>query len=691
MAQDEWIYEFNHFRLHPAERRFLCESTPVPITPKAFEVLLILVRNCGHLVDKSTLVCDVWGKTHVEEGNLAVTISMLRKALGDDRGEHKFIETVSKKGYRFLAIVNKVRVVPPVADASLDGEELTGNSLLTPPNILITDAFIPKAKAPSRRIAWVAAFLVMGVIGGEGIHYRSNVFASRSLGRTVRSIAVLPFATQVSDATGSHIGMGIADDLITEFGTTDHIKVRPASAVMKYASGKVDLTAIADEQEVDALVIGSVKESGRQLHVTARLVSPSGITYWSGEFEKPLAQMTEVEEQIETQVVQALYPDRKPIGQRREASRDPEAYELYIEGRYFWNKRTEEGFRRSIECFQQAVLKDPEYADAYAGLADSYTLLASYGVEPEQEAYPNAKAAALKALQLDDSLAEAHTSLGMVALYYEWNWPKADREFRRAIELNPRYSLAQTWYALYFSAMGQPDQAIDDALRAQELDPVSLMSNTELGRVYYWNRKYDKAIATFRHALELDPYFARAHTRLGMALAAEKNYPDAIHEFQVASTLTGHDPYLDGLIGYSEAMDGNTKVAHQILTNLIDQSRHQFVPGFSVALVCIGLGDRNQAMDWLEKAYQDRSTYMVYAQSDPLLDSVRSDPRFANLMLLMGFQDGREAQIGVQVFPSERSHFVSHKGKSVATYDKSGSEAKPLWGWPHFGQPVNLF
>jgi tetratricopeptide (TPR) repeat protein len=278
-------------------------------------------------------------------------------------------------------------------------------------------------------------------------------------------------------------------------------------------------------------------------------------------------------------------------------------------------------------------------------LADSYTLLASYGVEPTQEAYPNAKAAALRALQLDDSLAEAHTSLGMVALYYEWDWPKADREFRRAIELNPNYAQAHIWDALYFVAMGQPDQALQHALRAQELDPVSLMAHVELGRVYYRNRQYDKAVASLKHALELDPYFARAHTSLGMVWTAQKNYPEAIRESQEASRLSDPDPYLDGLTGYAEAMGGNTKTARRMLSDLIERSRHQYVPAFSVALVYIGLGDRNQAMDWLEKAYQDRSTYMVYSKVDPLLDPVRSDPRFVALMFRMALQDGRSTHI----------------------------------------------
>jgi len=646
VAQDEYIYEFGRFQLNPSEHLLLCDNEPVPVTAKAFQTLLVLVRNCGHLVDKSELVNVVWGETFVEEGNLAVTISILRKVLGDDRNAHKYIETVSKQGYRFLPVVNKVRAAPPPTDSLPVDEEIPNDLPSFPKDVSAPDAVIASARTQSKGYVWlVASLAAIGIISIVALYILSSIRSSRNLGRTIHSIAVLPFEMQGSDAASSHIGMGIADDLIRRLGGTDHIEVRPADAVVKYASVKIDAAAIAQEQKVDALLTGTINNSDGKIHITARLLSSNGKTLWHGDFEKPFAQMADLEDQIEVQVVRTLYPDRKPLIQPKQVSRDPAAYQLYTEGRYFWNKRTETGFRHSIECFQQALLRDPGYADAYAGLADSYTLLASYGVEPTQEAYPNAKAAALRALQLDDSLAEAHTSLGMVALYYEWDWPKADREFRRAIELNPNYAQAHIWDALYFVAMGQPDQALQQALRAQELDPVSLMAHVELGRVYYRNRQYDKAVASLKHALELDPYFARAHTSLGMVWTAQKNYPEAIRESQEASRLSDPDPYLDGLTGYAEAMGGNTKTARRMLSDLIERSRHQYVPAFSVALVYIGLGDRNQAMDWLEKAYQDRSTYMVYSKVDPLLDPVRSDPRFVALMFRMALQDGRSTHI----------------------------------------------
>lgn len=518
MPCDESIYEFGQYQLNPAEHLLSCDGKAIPVTAKAFQTLLVLVRNCGHLVDRSQLLSEVWGETFVEEANLSVTISMLRKALGDDRSDHKYIETVAKQGYRFLPKVTKFNAPAPSAESQSVAAPISEPTLrLDQP-----------ANRGNRLFWWV----------------------SLPLGLAVLTSAVL------------------------------------------YVTFTWHVAAGATSNSVPPEITGG----------------------------RPAAGLRNLPE--------------SPV---KEAAPNRDANQLYTEGRFFWNKRTEEGFRKSIECFQQAVLKDQGFADAYAGLADSYTLLASYGVEPATEAYPNAKAAALKALQLNDSLAEAHTSLGMVELYYEWNWTEADKQFKKAIALNPNYPLAHTWDALFLAATGQHALALQEAQRARDLDPVSLMANTELGRVYYWNRQYDKAIACFRHALELDPYFPRAHTRLGMALAADGDYSDAIREFEEAGKVSSHDPYLYGLLGYAKARSGNSQAARKMLADLMERSHREYVPAFSVALLDIGLGNREQALDWLEKAYQDRSTYMVYANIDPLLDSVRPDPRFKKLMERMAF------------------------------------------------------
>lgn len=432
------LYEFGPFRVFPAERLLVREGLPIAVTGKAFDALLVLIQARGHLIEKSKLMAAIWGDTFVEEGNLTVTISVLRKALCDTGNE--YIQTIARHGYRFVADVHEI-------------------------------------------------------IG-------------------VKSLSVLP--------------------------------VPPSSPRLK--------------------------------------------------------------------------------------TKNTLAYRLYLRGRYFWNKRTEDGLLRSIECFNHAIAEDPTYSLAYVGLADAYVLLEFYGVQPTQQAYPNAKAAALRALEIEDSLAEAHTSLGMVSFFCEWSWQDAEKEFRRAITLNPNYALAYEWYAMVLAALGQQKEALSQIQHAQELDPLSLIINTEVGRVLYLSRQYDLAIRVYGHVLDLDPQFVLARTRLGMAYAAVGRFDDAILQFRQAKMISASDPYLEGLLGYAKARSGNVGDAYQILESLRQRSSNQYTPAFAMALVYIGLGDERHAFEWLDSARQNRSTHFIFAKEDSLLDPVRSDPRFGALL-----------------------------------------------------------
>jgi tetratricopeptide (TPR) repeat protein len=297
-----------------------------------------------------------------------------------------------------------------------------------------------------------------------------------------------------------------------------------------------------------------------------------------------------------------------------------------------------------VEYFEQAAIQDAHSAVTYAGLADAYVLLDSYGVESSQEEYPSAKAAALKSLQLDGLLPEAHASFGMVSFFDEWNWPQAEHEFRRAIDLDPNYAMAHSWYALDLLAMGRTREAIDQAQIAQNLAPLSLIVSTEVGWAYYSSHQYGRAIDAYQNVIDLDQNFARAHTRLGMVYAAQKNFSGAILEFKKAQDLSGPDPYVDGLLGYSEALSGNTGAARKLLLDLTKRSHAEYVPAFSMALICIGLHDNDRALSWLTQSFQERSTYLVYAKTDPLLDSIRSDPRFGVLMGQIGLANSFRGQ-----------------------------------------------
>ena len=625
--QERHLYEFGPFRMDPAERLFLRDGQPVPLTAKAFDTLLVLIQRHSHLVEKQELMNTVWAGSFVEESNLTVTVSMLRKALGDEGTNHKYIQTVAKCGYRFVADVRLV--VEPEAES--------------PAPTVAAAPSLSRLTAAGRHLPRTLK-IAMAVLAALGVAV-AGVRLQHTSGARIRiqSLAVLPFRSLGTDAAHDYVGIGMADAIITKLGSTGQIVVRPTSAVLKYVSSPADPLTAGREQKVDAILDGHIQTLPERVRVTVQLVRVAdGATLWAETFEESPQHMFALEDAVAERIAQSMpvslsREERKRLGRRQ--TENIKAYQLYLRGRYFWNKRTEEGLRRSIEYFEQATTEDPNYALAYAGLAESHALLASYGVQPARQAYPNAKSAALKAVQLDSSLAEAHASLGVISLFYEWNWREAEQHCRHAIALSPNYAMAHDWYAFDLAAMGRLEEALAEMRHAEELDPVSLIINTNVGRMLYLSRRYDEAIAAYRKVIDLEPNFARAHTRLGMTYAAKRAFGDAIREFEQAHRLSGPDPYLDGLMGYSEALAGNTGAARKLLENLTERSRHQYVPPFSLALICIGLGERDRAFEWLEKAYEDRSTYMIYAKTDPMLDSLRSDPRFGELLHRMGFFD----------------------------------------------------
>ncbi len=570
------LYEFGPFRVDPEERILLREGRSVHIPTKAFDTLLVLIRNSGRLIEKSALINAVWANTFVEEGNLTVAISILRKALGDDRKKRKYIQTVEKHGYRFVGDVSKVVESKPELPAPVPG---------------------------------------------------------------IRSLTVLPFRSMNSDAVAESLGLELTEVVIARLTSTWQIIVRPTRAGLNPDS-PADPLAVGRELKVDAILAGQIETSHDRVRVTVQFVRMiDGSVQNSETFEEASENVSALADKV-TQGFARMMSIRLTGGTQSRLARlrteNSQAYQLYLEGRYFWNKRTEEGLRRSIEYFQQATTEDPHYALAYTGLADSYVLLNAFGVEPASQASPIAKAAVLKALQLDDSLAEAHASLGMVHFYYEWKWAEAEQAFQRAIAIDPNYVLAHSWYALSLGATGRYEESLSQVLRAQELDPLSLEINTVFGRIFYFSRQYERSINAYSKVIDLNPYYARAHTRLGMTYAAVGAFEDAIREFEESQRLSGFDSNLVALLGYSQALSGNTRKAYKLREELTQRRRRHYVPAFSVALICVGLGEHDQALQYLAKSYLDHSTDMVYAKTEPLLDPVRSDPRFIALLDQMG-------------------------------------------------------
>jgi len=411
---------------------------------------------------------------------------------------------------------------------------------------------------------------------------------------------------------------------------------------LQYEHSTLDPLAVGRKLKVDAILNGNIEIFPSQVRVNVQMVRVrDGFLLWAGSFQSNPQKIYSLEERIAEKVVQEgpfrLAGESKARLVRPDTE-NSKAYSLYMQGRNCFNQRTEESVKRSVGYFQRAINQDPQYALAYASLADAYVVLGSFG-EPPWQVYPHAKEAALKAVYLDDSLASAHASLAMIAFHYEWDWLRAEQEFQRSIALNPQDPMVHAWYGMYLAAVGNIRGALNQENQAKQLDPASPPVNTAAARVLYWNRQYDTAIDCYRHVLHREPKFQEAYTRFAMAYLAKSSPREAISKLEAAQQLAGYDPYLEGLLGYAQARSGNAAAARKILEELTSRSGTQYVPAFSIALVYIGLGDREHAFEWLEKSYQDHSTFMVYAKTDPLLDPLRSDPRFTALLHQMEFSD----------------------------------------------------
>ncbi len=582
MDKPELVYEFGPFRLDAPERLLLRDGEPLLLAPKAFDTLLVMVANRGRILRKDDLLKAVWPETTVEESNLSQYVSALRKVLGDDPNGHRYIETVPKLGYRFVAPVE-----------SLEAHE---------------------SRASERMAS------------------ESNV---------LRSMAVLPFKNLGSEVGDEYLGLGIADAIITRLGNLRLLIVRPTSSVRKYTSLTLDPVVAGRELRVEAVLEGSIQRCDERIRVTVQLVNVRDeAPLWAEKFDVPFRDIFTVEDSTSEQVADALIlklsrEEKKGLAKRY--TENIEAYQLYLKGRYYWNQRSSGGLKKAIESFRQAINKDPVYALAYAGLADCYNLHSHYGELSPRECFPKAKAASTKALEIDDEMAEAHTSLAFVTAWHEWDWLGAEKEFRRALELNPNYATAHHWYALYLTAQGRGSEALKEVTRAQEIDPLSLAINRDVGFVYHFGtRQCELAIEQFLKTLEMDPTFWSARWHLGLAYEQKGMYEAAIAELKQALNLAGDRSWILGELGYAYAVSGRRKEAEKVLRELRERSQERYVSAYEIALIYAGLEAKDEAFAWLEKAYLERSYALIHLKVEPMLDSLRPDSRFADLLQRIG-------------------------------------------------------
>src|SRR5450755_2600319 len=637
------LYEFGPYQLDPPERLLLCDGQSVPMPPKAFDLLVFLVERRGHLVDKDQLLKAVWPGSFVEEGNLSVTVSVLRKALNDDRGHHKYIETVSKRGYRFVAEVRQVGEAeavlarPQVIESPRQLEDSPVREL--PGVVSKSHSLIPKS------VFWTIAVAAVGL---SVLLILVKALPRRVAGATavqgpaeIRSLAVLPFQTLGAKPGEEYLGLGMADALITRLGNTGKIIVRPTSAIQKYSGPDVSPQAAGLEQGVDVVLDGRIQREADRVRLTVQLIRVrDGAQLWGETFHKEFTDIFALEDALSERLAQSIRLKLTGDESRRFTKRStekPEAYEAYVKGRYFWNKRTNKGLKKGLEYFRQAIALDPTFAEAYVGVADSYSTLGLYSVLPPKEAFAAAKEAAKKALEMDDGIAEAHATLGFIHFYYDWNTAEAGTEFRRALADNPNYAMAHSWYGETLAAMGQYQEAIAETQHALEDDPLSLIIGSNAGWTLCLAGKYDQGIEILKKTIEIDPGFPRAHFRLGRAYEQKQMYQEAIAELQEAVALSGGDPNYEGSLGHVYAVSNNVNEARKVLLDLEGRRRGQYVPAYAIALIYAGLRDQDRAFNWLEKAYEDRSNSMAYLGADPELSALHSDPRFMQLSRRISF------------------------------------------------------
>lgn len=454
----------------------------------------------------------------------------------------------------------------------------------------------------------------------------------------IDSIAVLPFANTSADANTEYLSEGLTESLINNLSQSHKLKVMSRNSVFKYKGQEANAKAVARDLGVHGVLTGRIVQRGEDISINVELIDARDDTQvWGAQYNRRLSDLFTLQEEIARQVSEKLQlrlsgEDQKQVTKRY--TENAEAYQLYLKGRFYWNKRTEEAMKKGIDYFNQAIEKDPAYALAYAGLADCYALLYEYSAAPSRDLYPKAKAAAMRALELDDNLAEAHTSLA-AAYEYEWNWQEVERQYEKAIQLNPNYGTAHHWYSAYLVGRKRFDDAIREARRALELDPLSLIFNTALGRALHSARRYDEAIEHLRKTIDLDPTFAEAHFHLGLAYEGKGMYDGAAGEFEKAAELFG-DKSMKAWVGRVYALSGRRSQALRVLGEAAETSKHEHISPYPLAAIYAALGAKDKAFEWLEKVYQERSSYVVFINVDPVLDGLRDDPRFADLLRRIG-------------------------------------------------------
>ncbi|HTG94107.1 MAG TPA: winged helix-turn-helix domain-containing protein [Pyrinomonadaceae bacterium] len=628
-------YEFGRFQLISADRVLLREGEPVALTPKVFDILLALVENGGRVVEKDDLMKRVWPNTFVEEGNLTQNISLLRKALGETPNGVQFIETVPRRGYRFAGAVRAqmsgATLSLPLHDGnqvSTDDSSSRQNGDLNPVTTAESAAPVANPSGFGRRMPGFIALATLVVIATVSIVYLTGFGkAGNASADSIQSIAVLPFVSEVSDSDTNYLNEKISESLINSLSKLPQLRVVPRSVVAGYRDKDLDPRRIAKELNVRAIVTGRMQRHGDMISIQADLIDLDNVAQlWGQRYDHKLSDVMLVQEDISRDIFENLR-----LKLNVEEKKQLESYRLYLKGRNAWNKRTEDGLLQGIKYFEQAIEIDPNYAPAYAGLADCQNMLVVYGIRQPKEGFPKAKEAAIKALEIDEKLAEAHASLAFIKFRWDWDRAGTEREFQEAIKLKPSYAPAHQWYSSFLVAVERFDEAIAEAKRTDELDPLSFVASSHLAWIYYLSGQSDNAIEQAKKIVDLDPTSVPARRYLGLAYEQKGMYPEAISEFEKGVKLSG-SPLMLALLGHAYAVSGKRAQAQQVLNDLQQLQSQRYVSPYTVAAIYSGLNDQEQAFKWLDKAVDERDIWLMNLKVDPAFVKLRTNRRFGDLL-----------------------------------------------------------
>jgi TolB-like protein/DNA-binding winged helix-turn-helix (wHTH) protein/Flp pilus assembly protein TadD len=599
---------------------------PIRLQAQPFRVLEMLLEHSGEVVTREELKGKLWPADTFGDFDhgLNKAINKIREALNDSASNPQFVETVARRGYRFIADVAPSHVVPGSAEPDASTFPITEK---------------PDEKAAEQPVARrkTVTFLGWKITGGFLLVILATLFIwqwlwTRGGSTDIRSLAVLPMENLSNDPSQEYFADGMTDELITTLGTISGLRVISRTSVMPYKHTRKPLREIARELNIDAVVEGTVLRSGEEIRITAQLIRVATDTHlWSRSYQGNVRNTLQLQDHVASDIAShtriqltahehTLLNDAKVV--------NPEAYDAFLKGRYFWNKRTKQGLQRAIDYFNQAIAKDPDNAQSYSGLADSYALLGDweYGGLPPQKAFPQAKAAASKALELNNNLGEAHASLALCLDLFDWDWESAEVEFKQSIKLNPSYASAHQWYAWHLIILGRNKEGMAELRQAERLDPLSLIISADIADALLIMHRYNESIQQSRKTIEMDPSFAMAHYQLGQALAQVRQFDEAVRELQEAMDLSRGNPICASHLAYVYAVSGRKNEAMRMLSDLQQHNSS----AANIALIYAGLNEKDQALLWLQQAYEQRFNPSILVR--PAFDALRSDARFQDFL-----------------------------------------------------------